>query len=130
LRCESDDGPGSGTLHFCDPWSIALTPGGHVLTFRNRESDSRLDALYCRRRGFARPASHIGPVVRQNVIDHCEAAGLENYGGGFVVEDRPSAAPAALPQSTVWRGSRERKAQASLSRSAWRRVAASRCLVR
>jgi hypothetical protein len=46
LRCESDDGPGSGTLHFCDPWSIALTPGGHVLTFRNRESDSRLDALF------------------------------------------------------------------------------------
>jgi hypothetical protein len=45
LRCESDDGPGSGALHFCDPWVISLTPGSHVLTFRNRESESRLDAI-------------------------------------------------------------------------------------
>lgn len=45
LRCEEDGDPGSFSVHFCDPWSIHLTSGRHVLTFRTRDPLSRLDAI-------------------------------------------------------------------------------------
>jgi hypothetical protein len=45
LRCEADGDPGSFAVHFCDPWSIHLTSGRHVLTFRTRDPLSRLDAI-------------------------------------------------------------------------------------
>ena len=45
LRCEGDGDPGSFSVHFCDPWSIHLTSGRHVLTFRTRDPLSRLDAI-------------------------------------------------------------------------------------
>jgi hypothetical protein len=45
LGCEGDGGPGSFSVHFCDPWSIHLTSGRHVLTFRTRDPLSRLDAI-------------------------------------------------------------------------------------